>query len=137
MVLSVYVFIDSIVPMSVEPLNNLVETALFPVDLYTPFKLATTNILLLVEVGVIVAAIPVSTYDCDVVVTLPEFGLLKLTTCNTEPVAACILSMPVAPVIVVVICYSYGLGLADFTAARRACKSVKVSPPSKRAWMQS
>ena len=74
------------------------------------------------------------------------FGWIYKPICNTAPagnLAAVIASSviwltPVEPLIVVVIFhYSYGLGLADFTAVRKACKSVRVSPPSKRAWIQS
>ena len=88
-----------------------------------------TRILLLVEEGVMEAVIPVDTQLVDVVLTFCT--KVWSTTCNTAPVAALMLSMPVAPVIVVVITYPFGL--ADFTAARRACKSVKVSPPSNKA----
>ena len=82
-----------------------------------------------VVTGVIVTLKLVATYELDEVEKLVVFE--SPTTCNTAPVAACMLSMPVAPVIVVVITYPFGL--AAFTAVRNACSSVRVSPPSKRA----
>ena len=89
-----------------------------------------TKILEDVDVGVIEALKPVTSRK-DVVALTNVSDLVTLTTCNTAPVAALMLSTPVAPVIVVVITYPFGL--AALTAVRSACRSVNVPPPSSKA----